>query len=463
MKNKILISGIIFSMLLCCSVFAATTTGSLNVVSTPAGASIYLDSVYKGVTPKTISNIPAGTHHLLLSKTGYLDYTSAVTINSRKTTKINAALTPIPQNTCSETDGGNMPAVFGTVSGYLNSVKYTYGDTCSDSINLTEYFCSGTSMQSQQVGCSLGCSKGRCNDVAPVNKKVLLLVFNPIIESSGSRRLTEVNGWNDPVALTNSYIGEIRSASRGYANYNVIETIVADEYPTITDGYQYTDDTYMQCWIDHSTCHNPQMANYNKILNDYNICSRVNSGEIQELWMFGGPWFGFWEANMAGPTAWWTNGPIITGTACSQNLQIMGFSYERGISEMLENFGHRFEGTMTNKLFGSWDMTSYANAWDRFTQNRKTHPSGAKYYQCGNVHFAPNSLADYDWTNSYTVTSNCDDWLNYPNMKGQTAPINCNAWGCSDLGYKRWWLSHLPIASGTTNGITNNWWQSVLG
>lgn len=56
-------------------------------------------------------------------------------------------------DSCSDTDGGNYPFVFGTTSGYYNGEQYSSDDYCVDSANIMEYYCSGDYEQSQQQGC----------------------------------------------------------------------------------------------------------------------------------------------------------------------------------------------------------------------------------------------------------------------------------------------------------------------
>jgi len=82
----------------------------------------------------------------------------------------------------------------------------------------------------------------------------------------------------------------------------------------------------------------------------------------------------------------------------------------------------------------------------------------------GNVHFAPNSDRDYDWNNSSTVLSECDDWLyNFPNFKGVTRKVTAADWGYGDIReHHKWWLNHFPKAAGRRNGIHNNWWQYIM-
>ena len=134
----------------------------------------------------------------------------------------------------------------------------------------------------------------------------------------------------------------------------------------------------------------------------------------------------------------------------------MGFNYERGVPEMVEDLGHRVEGTM-RYVYGSWEANS-AHAWNRFTLYDKIASQNAA---CGNIHYAPNSQSDYDWSNQTIVSSNCEDWLNYPNLTGTKQSFNCSPWNCNGYDYKKYWLSHLPQFAGQTNDKWNNWWSYI--
>jgi hypothetical protein len=69
-------------------------TGSLSVTTTPAGASIFVDGVQKGVSPATVSGLAPGSHTLLLKQDGYQDLTAPVTIIAGQTQVYTAALSP---------------------------------------------------------------------------------------------------------------------------------------------------------------------------------------------------------------------------------------------------------------------------------------------------------------------------------------------------------------------------------
>jgi len=68
------------------------TVGSVNIESIPTGASIYLDGSHEGVTPKTISGVSVDSHTIIITKSGYEDYTKQVTVTAGETTPVNANL-----------------------------------------------------------------------------------------------------------------------------------------------------------------------------------------------------------------------------------------------------------------------------------------------------------------------------------------------------------------------------------
>jgi hypothetical protein len=100
------------------------------------------------------------------------------------------------------------------------------------------------------------------------------------------------------------------------------------------------------------------------------------------------------------------------------------------------------------------------NLWERFSRYDLIAPGRAS---AGNVHFAPNSERDYDWGNPRSVSSDCDDWLNFPNQTGARRMVDCRDWGNGDIRlHHLWWLERLPHAEGQTDGIHNTWWTYVV-
>lgn len=276
---------------------------------------------------------------------------------------------------------------------------------------------------------------------APVTKKVFLLVFNPIIESRGGEKLTSVQGWSDPDALTTSMMPIIKRSSHDFLTYTIAERQEIDGWPVKSDGFIYDDVSYMSCMSNNSTCHQPDIINYEKLFTDYNICNK----DIDEVWLWGGPYFGYWEYN-----------PV---TYCGKTQFVMGFSYERDLGEVLHDFGHRMEFVnieRINKNTGKTWAQDEETEWNKFSKIDG---------HCGNVHNPPGAPEGYNYGKTDPVSTDCSGYLNYPEGPYVQETITCQAWGCSHEGFIEWWLTRVPHNSGinvdskTGKTIYNNWWK----
>jgi hypothetical protein len=291
----------------------------------------------------------------------------------------------------------------------------------------------------------------------PVQPRVLVIIHDPIMRSRGGRKLHQVFGWNDPDALAKGYAADIRQCSYGYADYRVVERVEVDRYPLKLDRFTYDEHSYLRAW-DRRDFHQPDAVDYLKLVDEFDMVRKVDSGAIDEVWLLGFPYTGYFESIMAGPDAFWCNAPPLAGTEhCSRRFVIMGFNYERGVGEMLEDLGHRAESHLS-RVFER--TRGDANLFERFTRYDLKFPGRA---EVGNVHFAPNSVKDYDWGNPRYVASRCDDWYNFPNVRGQARRVNCSEWGNGDIReHHRWWFRHFPHTVGASNGISHNWWEYVI-
>jgi hypothetical protein len=298
------------------------------------------------------------------------------------------------------------------------------------------------------------------NEPAQVTvSKVLVIVYNPLMDPVSGKKLSEQLGWGRVEDLATGFMADILQYSHGMARYQVVERIDLDEFPAKVDGFRYTPQTYMDVLRNISSPHMPQEVDYYAILNQFNILSRIARNEIDEIWVFGFPHAGFYESIMAGPNTFWCNAPALKNTAASgRRFVIMGFSYERGVGEMLESFGHRVESILS-KTFER--LRGDANLWQRFIRYEKVAPGKAAV---GSIHFAPNSQRDYDWNNPSTVKSECYDWLlNFPDFQGDIRNVTTSEWGNGNIrAHHQWWLKHLPHVAGRQNGIHNNWWQYII-
>jgi hypothetical protein len=289
--------------------------------------------------------------------------------------------------------------------------------------------------------------------------KTLVIVYDPVVDPVTGRTLAEHLRWNRVDELARGYMSDVLEVSGGLARFQVVQRIDVDGTPVKVDGYQYDPATYLNVMRGATPPHSPTEVDYYAIINRFEILQRVAANEIDEVWVFSFPHAGFYESIMGGPGAFWCNAPPLKNTEASgRRFVIMGFSYERGVGEMLEDLGHRAESIMEKTFEGH---TGEQNLWRRFIRYQKVAPGRAAV---GNIHFAPNSQRDYDWNNPTPVSSECDDWLyNFPSFKGVVRTVTASDWGNGDIReHHKWWFRHLPKVPGYSYGISNNWWQYIM-
>lgn len=294
-------------------------------------------------------------------------------------------------------------------------------------------------------------------------RKVYVIVYDPLL--TNGQHLSDYLHWNEHTGLTQGTVDFFAQATDSALNHQIVRTtIVTDGWPRKTDGFRYSEAEYLAAIRGEIPFHSPDSVDYNSIVNSpmFDICGQANRGEIDEVWIYNGPGFGFYESTLVGPNAYWYNSPPVPGPhTCNRLIPIMGPSPERGLDCAIENFGHRTEATMT-EVYGSWQQNRTSHNWERFALVKSLSP--AYFYSgCGNIHYPPNGVSDYDYGNTSTALSNCDDFANFPNLgdPSDTAmPVTCSRWGCDHLEYFTFWFSHLPAGAGCgPNEVSNNWWE----
>jgi hypothetical protein len=294
---------------------------------------------------------------------------------------------------------------------------------------------------------------------AVTSLKTLVIVYDPVVDVRSGKKLSEYMHWNRVEDLAKGFMTDILQTSGGLARYQIVQRLDVDGFLAKVDGYLYDAKTYLNVIRGVARPYMPQEADYYAIIKRFHILQRVAAREIDEVWIFSFPHGGLYESIMGGPGAFWCNAPPLHNTeAAGRRFVIMGFSFERGVGEMLENMGHRAESILEKTFEG---LSGEDNLWRRFIRYEKTAPGRAAV---GNIHFAPNSQRDYDWNNPGTVLSECDDWLkNFPDFKGEVRSVTSAEWGYGDTReHHKWWFRHLPKARGSKNDIHHNWWQYVM-
>ena len=175
-----------------------------------------------------------------------------------------------------------------------------------------------------------------------ITSRVLSIIHNPIIDPGSGARLSQMPGWNDPDALADRYIRDVRQASHGLVDYQIVERVEVDGFPAKIDGFRYDAATYLRCLREGRGFHEPDAVDYLALVREFRVIEKIAANQIDEVWLFAFPYAGYYESTMCGRDAFDCNSPPVKGTEHSpRRFVIMGFSYEREVGTMLEDLGHR--------------------------------------------------------------------------------------------------------------------------
>jgi hypothetical protein len=344
------------------------------------------------------------------------------------------------------------------------------------------------------------------NVVGPIaiTKKVFVLEFNPkLADGKYVTESTFVRPAGQPTGPWNSRTTEQRAqeimdffrrtdVSGGKINYVLVNPGFTPEerFPPLVGAPAFTETTYRNCLQNTATCPK-QEADLRWVLKHYRVCERFNAGELDELWIYGGPFFQFDESRLAGagPEGYWYNSTALTGTSCRKLLPIMGFSYEEWTgfnflvpARSVHNFTHRMESSMDKVYEKERAAGSLSTAWHTFYRVRADSSMPVPGVSgCGSGHYPANATNAATQEYSYDFKPNvmpaqysfCDEYFYYPNMRNLTTVkklVDCWAWGCREVGYPAYagtfgvpnyyayWFNHFPRKSGMApDGKLNDW------
>lgn len=287
--------------------------------------------------------------------------------------------------------------------------------------------------------------------------RVLLFAYDPIMPNKNNHPMHEAYGWTDPLLLTQRALSDLRRSSHDLVVPSLV-TEIHDTYPIQSDGFQYDADSFDYDWT-HRQIHDSQF-DYRRFVADFNLAPRILSGELDEIWIYCGPYGGMWESTMAGDGGYWCNSGPVQGVPSTRLFVIMGLNFERGVGEAIHSFGHRSESILAHN-YERWEPNR-SNTWSAFALLDKNSPGLGGI---GNVHYPVNGESDYDYANTNFVLSTCDDWLlNYPNFQGVTRLVNYREWSPDGADpqrqYLNWWYAHMPHIPGRAPDFyLGNWWR----
>jgi hypothetical protein len=70
------------------------TSGGISIISAPSGAEVYLNNVFRGLTPITLDSLAPGTYTVILKLSGYQDWQSTAQVTAGQTAQLSATLIP---------------------------------------------------------------------------------------------------------------------------------------------------------------------------------------------------------------------------------------------------------------------------------------------------------------------------------------------------------------------------------
>ncbi len=306
--------------------------------------------------------------------------------------------------------------------------------------------------------------------------KVLLVIYEPKFSQHGNVTIKDYYHWEDPAGLSEMLRSDLKKSSHELANFEIVEVKRHDKFLPhlpVNGISRYTEQLYIDTY---ARVREPDFvwplgpADWAQFLTENDINSKVNSGEIDEVWLWAPPEGGYPEAIMIGPGSYSViNTQPYLGNS-SRSFITMVLNYERGITEALESFGHRAESILSRQ-YGGWRLTppTIQHDWDAFTALDTEYPGNAGV---GNAHNGFNAEVgtDYNRTSLRTVATSWDDWTNFPNLTGSRTNKNCQVWNCQpgvegiENGrlYLNSWYSLMPHVPGSKQGILNNWWRYIL-
>ncbi len=314
---------------------------------------------------------------------------------------------------------------------------------------------------------------------------ILVIEINPKLKTKNNIKAHEYLHWSEPIDTVNELISDFYESSHGIINCNVVKWEYINEFPTYLKqinlvnkkgAYSLDEETWLTImnygWAWWDSPYAKQLSgfifDYEYLIEKLMLVERRNNGEFDQVWLVGLDPMETFESIMVGETAYWINGsPILK--ECDNFAMVNVSIFRRDAN--IECFGHMFENILgnvfpnrTNHGYGrNYDVnTNDMSLYEKFTLNETSSPGNSA---AGNIHFAPNSLNDYDWTNETYVKSTWIDWKNnYPDLTGETVLTNCFTWLNENKSeplrnHHKWWFSLMPhIAGRNEDGYSHNWW-----
>lgn len=298
---------------------------------------------------------------------------------------------------------------------------------------------------------------------------------------SGKQNLTLQDWQNNVTQMATTMSQFISDATRyhGYKDPNALEFL----------HYKIIDTKFFNRPIPHSTyvvttSNGTLRPDYHKAMQDLgNVCTYVDTQGVKEIWLYSYHNEGLIspdESRMASKYGDVSNSyPADPGFPSQFQLPQCQHSYvmynfetwpdPTFIDNTVHDRLHQIENIMsfaTDTYQITWPHTQ-PNPNNLFWYNFALYSAENKgQISCGDTHNPPNTNLlnnPYHYNATASAQINCETW-NVDPKKSTFISSSCQSWGCTDLGYYKWWMQSLP---GYNNGIIyqgkpmRNWWEAM--
>jgi hypothetical protein len=305
---------------------------------------------------------------------------------------------------------------------------------------------------------------GEADGSAPriLNERVLFVIYDPNMNdpSDPAQRLSTTLGVEAPDVLAMRLTAQLETLTNGHVHHEVLPFRTSLVFPPLLDGFRYDAAGYQACLAESSQC-NGFAADYDAIEIEQELCSAVQSNNVDQIWLLGAEHFGFVNGRQLSCQV------LEDEQYVTKTIDVVSLDYSRGFTSIL--FSYQLHAMIAlQQVFGVSPANATAEAPDNvfglFTQARGRAPD-ITVSGCGDITFAPNTLEPNRFDQAFTMSSYCDSFLHYP----RTAPlaaavsISCTDWGCTEVGFRGYWFSHLPRAPwADAQGKLNDFWRYLL-
>jgi hypothetical protein len=297
-----------------------------------------------------------------------------------------------------------------------------------------------------------------------VMSRVLPLIYDPAMSGSGeaTQLLSTTLGVDEPYVLAQRLSELLESWTEGHVFQELLPPLRSLQFPPLRDAFRYTPEGYAACLADEGACH-PAGADYPAIASENDLCQLVRKDNVDQIWVLSGAHLGFEPLSHLS-----CEEHDDEGKARLRILDVIALDYSGGLASVVGGYQAHAQSALL-EAFGAEPPSSPPQASDNpyklFTQVQATAPA-ADASGCGDVHFAPNSSEPDRFGDERPAPSYCDAFGDYPLRApplASAAPVGCAAWGCTELGYRRYWFSHLPRARWLdAEGKLTDFWRYIL-